>query len=345
MVTSTRLVRRAQGRGILESLTGCEDQRFLAHVPGGIGLRKAVPPTKSEGGEVIAEFDVTARPLESATFASYPRLVSDAAENAAPSEKTRYKQSLAGRFVSVEEPRDPSTLVVGCVSDAEGNPNWSFKQHRSRELLLGIVPGDRISFVQCDSRLTHFLVVGGRDETAWNQLVDLYAPLVFARCRRRGLSPENASDVTQQVFEYLFRTLPKFERDESKGWLFQKWLMKNVSWRIADHYRKKYQEEGPASTAEPGGLRLSVDGDDDLTEAEKRALQLKAIEQVRANLRTDRVWQCFEDCVVKGRSPADVAADLNVTEQAVRRDKSRVLKRLKTTYAGLVDMSGLDGDP
>ena len=42
-----------------------------------------------------------------------------------------------------------------------------------------------------------------RDEEAWRQFVELYAPAVFRTCRRRGLQEADAADVTQEVLRSI----------------------------------------------------------------------------------------------------------------------------------------------
>jgi phosphatidylglycerophosphate synthase len=39
-----------------------------------------------------------------------------------------------------------------------------------------------------------------RDGQAWGRFVEIYSPLVFAYCRKRGLQDEDAADVVQDVF-------------------------------------------------------------------------------------------------------------------------------------------------
>ena len=63
-----------------------------------------------------------------------------------------------------------------------------------------------------------------RDSGAWKRLVELYSPLVFSWCQRRGLSPEDASDVMQEVFASVAGHLVTFRRTRPGdtfrgGWL------------------------------------------------------------------------------------------------------------------------------
>lgn len=58
------------------------------------------------------------------------------------------------------------------------------------------------------------------DAAAWNGLVERYAPLVWAVCRRHGLSGADADDVGQNVWLALLRHLPMLREPAAlPGWL------------------------------------------------------------------------------------------------------------------------------
>src|SRR5436853_6854235 len=79
--------------------------------------------------------------------------------------------------------------------------------------------------------------VRGRDQQAWNQLVDLYGPMVYDWCLRAGLQPADAADVGQDVFMPVARAIGEFRRDRPgdsfRGWLYtitrRKIMYKRVS--------------------------------------------------------------------------------------------------------------------
>src|SRR5262245_13672085 len=71
---------------------------------------------------------------------------------------------------------------------------------------------------------------------AWEQLVDLYAPLVYHWCRRAGLGAEDTEDVFQEVFRAVARALADFRRDRA-GDTFRGWLRTITSNKIRDHFR------------------------------------------------------------------------------------------------------------
>ena len=59
----------------------------------------------------------------------------------------------------------------------------------------------------------------------------------------------------------------------------------------------------------------------------------------------ERTWKAFLATAVEGRTPRDVAEDLDTTAGAVRVAKSRVLSRLRMELGDLPPGEGLDGPP
>jgi RNA polymerase sigma-70 factor (ECF subfamily) len=57
---------------------------------------------------------------------------------------------------------------------------------------------------------------------AWERLVSLYSPLIYAWGRRIGLQDQDAADLVQEVFLKLVQVLPTFSYDARKG--FRRWL-------------------------------------------------------------------------------------------------------------------------
>ncbi len=62
-----------------------------------------------------------------------------------------------------------------------------------------------------------------QDTLAWELFVELYTPLVYRYCRRRGLQDSDAQDVTQDVLVRFSRAVRSFQYDPSKGH-FRSWL-------------------------------------------------------------------------------------------------------------------------
>jgi RNA polymerase sigma-70 factor (ECF subfamily) len=172
----------------------------------------------------------------------------------------------------------------------------------------------------------------GADPEAWRRLAHLYGPVVYGWCRRRGLPPPDCEDVLQEVFKTVAQKVAGFRRDK-EGDTFRGWLWVITRNKIGDwirdqqtresafggteaHQRIQELAEPPEPDAEPEG------------EPEVGALYQRALDLAREEF-AEPTWQAFWRIVVEGQSPADVAADLGLSRNAVYIAKSRVLCRLR----------------
>jgi RNA polymerase sigma-70 factor (ECF subfamily) len=169
-----------------------------------------------------------------------------------------------------------------------------------------------------------------RDEAAWTEFVDLYAPLVYGYLRRQGLQDADAADLGQDVLTAVAGALGRLEYDPRRGsfrnWLFTLVRRKLSNWRAVQSHRprgsgdsviQELLDQCPAPQEQPEW------------EAEWEQRQFAwACEQVRKNV-TASTWQAFWRTAVDGQPGKCVAADLGLTVAAVYLARSRVLARLK----------------
>ncbi len=80
-----------------------------------------------------------------------------------------------------------------------------------------------------------------RDEAAWTQFVDLYAPLVYGYARKQGLQDADAADLSQEVLGVFAGAIGRLEYDPRRGsfrnWLFTVVRRKLSNWRRAERNR------------------------------------------------------------------------------------------------------------
>src|SRR5260370_41977846 len=76
-----------------------------------------------------------------------------------------------------------------------------------------------------------------RDQAAWREFVDLYAPLVYGYARKHGLQDADAADLTQDVLGAIAGAVGRLEYDPQRGafrnWLFTIVRRKLSNWRAA----------------------------------------------------------------------------------------------------------------
>jgi RNA polymerase sigma-70 factor (ECF subfamily) len=180
--------------------------------------------------------------------------------------------------------------------------------------------------------------VKGRDPQAWQRLLHLYGPLVFHWCRRWRLSPEDAADVSQEVFQALATHIDGFQR-AGAGQSFRGWLWTITRNKMLDHFRRA-QRQPDAAGGSDAQLRLQSIPEqlpaDGAEEASSTGLVHRAVDLLRGEFE-DRTWQMFWRAAVAGQAPREIGAEMGVSADAVRMAKSRVLRRLRQELADWPD--------
>jgi RNA polymerase sigma-70 factor (ECF subfamily) len=166
-----------------------------------------------------------------------------------------------------------------------------------------------------------------RDPEAWRRLSYLYGPLLYCWCRRGGLQPSDAEDVVQEVFLTVANRINSFERRHPDG-TFRGWLRGILRNKIGDWIRRRraHERELDGPVAQHWLRETAVPEPDEEEDAALAGLYHRALELIRCEFE-ERSWQAFWRVVVEEHSPADVAADLNMTRNAVYLSKSRILSR------------------
>src|SRR5947209_958507 len=76
-----------------------------------------------------------------------------------------------------------------------------------------------------------------RDEAAWAEFIQLYAPLVYGFARRQGLQDADAADLSQDVLSAVAGAVGRLEYDPGRGafrnWLFTVVRRKLLNWQAA----------------------------------------------------------------------------------------------------------------
>jgi RNA polymerase sigma-70 factor (ECF subfamily) len=170
-----------------------------------------------------------------------------------------------------------------------------------------------------------------RDEQAWREFVELYAPLIYGYARKQGLQDADAADLSQEVLRTVAGAIDRLEYDPARGafrnWLFTLMRRKLSNWRAAQALRTR--GSGDASIHQlleqsPAPESLEADWESQW----QHQVFAWACVQVRRQVSAS-TWQAFWRTAVEGQSGAQVAAELGLTAGAVYLARSRVLVRLK----------------
>ena len=146
------------------------------------------------------------------------------------------------------------------------------------------------------------------DQEAWARFVKLYTPRIYSCARRLGLSPDDAVDLVQDVFTVLVQKIQEFTYDRHKS--FRGWLRTVTVNKFRENRRRAMLPL--ASDASPSDL-AAPDETDAFVETEYRQyLVSRALELMQAEFHST-TWRACWECVVNGRSAADVAEELGIT--------------------------------
>jgi RNA polymerase sigma-70 factor (ECF subfamily) len=205
------------------------------------------------------------------------------------------------------------------------------------------IPSTHISLL-CDVR------TGGRQDEAWTVFHARYRSVILGWCLRRGLSAENAEDLTQDVLVKLFQHLPNYSHDPARG-QFRGWLKTVVSNALSDFWRRQGRRPeragvggsafldrlGELANPEPAG-ELSV-----VIEEHAQTTAAKILDQVRARVK-ETTWQAFYQTMVEQRPAAVIAADLKLSVASVYKATYRVKQMLQEEYRHVYHLRG-DANP
>ena len=131
-----------------------------------------------------------------------------------------------------------------------------------------------------DDRPLGELVDGARngERAAWDAIVDRYAGLVFAICRRFRLSDADRYDVSQTVWLHLVEHLPRLRNSEAlPGWLAT--TTRHECLDVVKQESRRGRDALPADLAAPDAIDAE-DIDAQLLQAERRAALRHAFAQL-----------------------------------------------------------------
>ena len=183
------------------------------------------------------------------------------------------------------------------------------------------------------------LKVARPDAAEWQRLQDIYQPLIRAWLARVPALGDEAHDLTQEVFLVVIRELPRFERLREGS--FRTWLRRVTVNRVRmfSRERRRLPAAGQADGTE-GFLSQLEDPASNLAQEWDRQHDAHVFRKLLASIESDvspTAWEAFRLSAVDGQTTAQVAAALGISENAVLIAKFRVLKRLRSEAAGLID--------
>ena len=166
------------------------------------------------------------------------------------------------------------------------------------------------------------------DSVAWNELVDLYGPLVFDWCTKHKLQSCDAADIMQNVFASAAKSIHRF--DLSPGHSLKGWLWTITTNKIRDFWRKQNNGvNAVGGTQANWQLNQVAESPDPATgDIETTRLLHRALAQIENDF-APQTWQAFWQSTIEGQDTNSIAQNLGLSQNSVRQAKSRVLRRLR----------------
>jgi RNA polymerase sigma-70 factor (ECF subfamily) len=171
------------------------------------------------------------------------------------------------------------------------------------------------------------------DAEAWDRLVRLYTSVLHTWLRSAGLQAADRDDLTQRVLEVLVQRLPHFQHSGRPG-AFRAWL-RGITTNLLREFWRRRPADGAAAVLEElcdpaSGLSRHWD------EQHDHHVLHGLLWQVRPEF-TEPTWTAFHRTTLDGVPARQVAAELDMTVNAVLIAKSRVLARLRQEAGNLLD--------
>ncbi|MGD9128081.1 MAG: sigma-70 family RNA polymerase sigma factor [Planctomycetia bacterium] len=186
-----------------------------------------------------------------------------------------------------------------------------------------------------------------KNQDDWEQLVKLYAPLVYKMARQSGLQSSDAAEVVSDVFKKIQENLSKFKREEDSD-TFTGWVRIITRNCIKDFFRRQGKIPQAFGGDNPGGVIENLSDEEERSECGEwdKEVAFRAMQIVMADSE-DKTVKVFKELIFEERPAREVAERHGMKTSAVYQAKARVLKRIREELKGLIDMGNapeLGGD-
>jgi RNA polymerase sigma-70 factor (ECF subfamily) len=172
----------------------------------------------------------------------------------------------------------------------------------------------------------------------WQQLYDIYEPLIARWLARSPLQAADREDLKQEVLQTIVQKLPTFQRLREGS--FRAWLRVVTVNRVREFWRAR--KHLPVATGDSDfleKLQELADPESELAqrwEAEHDRHVAHRLLELLAPQFEPHIILAFQKVVQEGKKPAAVAAELGMGVAAVYAATSRILRRLREVTEGLL---------
>ncbi|MCA9075496.1 MAG: RNA polymerase sigma factor [Planctomycetaceae bacterium] len=173
-------------------------------------------------------------------------------------------------------------------------------------------------------------ITQGGDPLSWEEFFELYQPMLFGMVKHWRIEDADASDIVQDVFVTLIRSLPQFEYQTEKG-RFRSWLRTIVRNVTIDWFRRRGRSREVTLNEclcpeDPVADELEWD-------AAYCAQVLHTVMRIVQEESHPTTWFCFDEHILQGRRAAEVGDECGLATGAVYVNSSRTLARIRRKCA------------
>lgn len=182
------------------------------------------------------------------------------------------------------------------------------------------------------------------DHRSWAEFTEIYTPLLFGFCLKRGIGREDTADIIQGAMSNVARAMRGFEYDPAKG-TFKSWLFTVLRNAISTHFRKENRKPltpGETQLVRTLDAEAGREEEDEWERDYQRQLLAWAMERIQPDY-GEHVWKAFVETALRARSNQEVAEELDMTPNAVGVAKHRITQRLKAV-AESIDATRWEGE-
>ena len=174
------------------------------------------------------------------------------------------------------------------------------------------------------------------NDLAWETFCDVYSPLLYDYCRKRGLQANDAADVVQESLLRVAKAILKFEYDPQRG-RFRDWLYRIVHNEIC----RQANRRKPSVALSQSDEEVAIEQDPEWNEHFHNHILRTALARIRPRFEAV-TWDAFVNVWLKHKAASDVATQMGRSLDFVYLSKSRVIKRLRLEVEQLADEAGLN---
>ena len=178
------------------------------------------------------------------------------------------------------------------------------------------------------------------DAGAWEDLCELYRPLIVGWLHRQSVPDGEIDDLVQEIFLAVVRSLPSFSHSGRRG-AFRSWLRAIASNYSCDYWKSPARRAAaPGDDAAAATLALLEDPDSPLNrywDEEHDRYVLRCLLELAELEFEPPTMRAFRRVALEGASGSEVAGELGLSLAAVYTARSRVLRRLQELAEDLLD--------